>query len=114
MVKGKLTLCLDFDGVLHQYSKGWYDGSIYDPPTPGAQEFVTAAMERFDVVVYSSRAREDPNGITDWLKMYGFPDLEVTAVKPPAFLTIDDRAITFTGLWPEISELVRFKVWNKL
>lgn len=32
--------------------------------------------------------------------------------KPPAMLTIDDRALTFTGAWPDIDELKRFKPWN--
>ena len=33
--------------------------------------------------------------------------------KPPAKVTIDDRAITFTGVWPELAQLDKFKPWNK-
>jgi len=33
--------------------------------------------------------------------------------KPPAMVTIDDRALTFTGKWPELSEIQTFKPWNK-
>ena len=32
--------------------------------------------------------------------------------KPPAFLTLDDRAIRFDGKFPPLSELVNFKPWN--
>jgi len=34
--------------------------------------------------------------------------------KPAAFVTIDDRAITFTGQWPSVAEVMAFKPWNKL
>ncbi len=33
--------------------------------------------------------------------------------KPPAIITIDDRAITFKGKWPTASEIDNFKTWNK-
>jgi hypothetical protein len=34
--------------------------------------------------------------------------------KPPALLTIDDRALTFTGKWPTLDEIKSFKPWNKI
>lgn len=33
--------------------------------------------------------------------------------KPPAMVTLDDRALTFTGVWPAISDLLAFQPWNK-
>lgn len=33
--------------------------------------------------------------------------------KPAALVTIDDRAMTFTGVWPELDAIKSFKPWNK-
>jgi len=33
--------------------------------------------------------------------------------KPPASISIDDRCLTFLGVWPEIVDLQSFKPWNK-
>lgn len=110
------TLCLDFDGVLHSYASGWQGAeNIPDPPTPGAKAFVTAAGEHFKVVVYSTRCatQEGRDAIARWLDKHGFPQLTIAETKPPALVTIDDRALTFTGEWPEIAELLAFKPWNK-
>lgn len=38
-------------------------------------------------------------------------DITFPLEKPPAFLTLDDRALTFTGTWPSIEELRAFKPW---
>ena len=33
--------------------------------------------------------------------------------KPAAIITIDDRALTFDGTWPDLETLKTFKPWNK-
>lgn len=33
--------------------------------------------------------------------------------KPPATVTLDDRALTFTGAWPTLESIATFKPWNK-
>lgn len=33
--------------------------------------------------------------------------------KPPAHVTMDDRAITFNGTWPSMSEIESFKPWYR-
>jgi hypothetical protein len=33
--------------------------------------------------------------------------------KPAAFVTLDDRSVTFTGEWPDLTALLAFKPWNK-
>lgn len=121
----KKTLCLDFDGVIHSYTSGWQGhATIEDPPVPGAIEFMYDALKTFKVAIYSSRS-SSPAGI-DAMRAYielhckaaGFDygqpwwlQLEWPINKPSAWVTIDDRAITFTGVWPSMAELVNFKPW---
>lgn len=33
--------------------------------------------------------------------------------KPPAHVTLDDRAVTFEGAWPAMEHLKNFKPWNR-
>ena len=49
------------------------------------------------------------DGVKKFLKQINFPKH-----KPSAMITIDDRALCFTGFWPEIEELENFKPWNKI
>lgn len=39
--------------------------------------------------------------------------IEWPLFKPPSMVSIDDRCLTFTGAWPTVDELKRFKPWNK-
>jgi len=123
----KPILCLDFDGVIHSYERGWQGGEIYGSTLPGFWEWCEKAVKRFQLWIYSSRSK-DPNGTLSmelWLRQQApqnwqctdrpttggpilrFLDAQRAEViwfvfaheKPSAFLTIDDRAIQFKGHW---------------
>lgn len=125
----KKILCLDFDGVVHAYRTGWKGESIIDDePVPGSLEFMRQALFHFRVLIYSSRSAtaSGRNAMQRWLeqhcsKAYGdnrwsdawWLKVEWPEHKPAAFLTIDDRAMLFTGTFPSILELVHFKTWTE-
>ena len=127
----KPILCLDFDGVLHSYTSGWQGADVIpDPPVEGAIAFLYEAIMAFDVQIYSSRSHQEGGiqAMQDWLVSWERAWLATQAAhprtslllhvtfpteKPAAMVTIDDRAITFTGIWPDIPTLQQFKPWNK-
>lgn len=93
------TLSIDFDGVLHLYSKGWQKGVIYDPPTEGAKEALMALVPRYRLVV--STVRDDLRAVWNWLRTWELDIFisDVTNAKPIAVAYIDDRAVLHTGNW---------------
>lgn len=128
----KPIICVDFDGVIHSYERGWQGGVIYGDVVPGFFEWVERVRGQFKLVIYSSRSKTD-EGVTamglwlhekrnQWIKAGGdrHPteplEIEFANEKPAAWLTIDDRAIHFKGDWtdPALSaESMRaFKPWN--
>lgn len=128
-MKRKPILCLDFDGVIHSYESGWKGAAIIpDRPVPGAMQFIDRATKEFSVAIYSSRSGQ-PGGIDamkGWLLAFlteyadSFDEalhiagqIEWPTEKPPALVTLDDRAITFTGEWPNVADLLAFQPWNK-
>lgn len=107
------TVAVDFDGVIHAYSKGWQDGTIYDEPMPGAFDGLRKLMETYAVFIHTTR---DPASVGRWIK--GHSGIEtawsedennvgefwndqtcilVTRRKLPAVAYIDDRAVRFTS-----------------
>lgn len=114
----KPTLCLDFDGTCTVYSSWQGAATIPDPPVEGLFDFIRAAREHFEVVIFSSRS-DQPGGIEamqEWFIKHGWDaddPLDFPTIKPIATVSIDDRAITFTGQWPEMETLVNFKPWYK-
>lgn len=125
---GKPILCLDFDGVIHSYDSRWQGADVIpDPPVPGAIAFMLGALHHFDVTIFSSRSHQ-PGGLAamqKWLREHagstwyespagpGLEDVRFVTEKPPAMVSIDDRALTFTGTWPDPRGLLDFKPWNK-
>ena len=124
----KPILCLDFDGVIHSYTSGWQgEDVIPDRPVKGVFEFLDQARKYFTITIYSSRSKSAGGRLAmkNWLRAesvakYGIipkwlHDIDFPMNKPPAFLTIDDRALTFNGHWDSynVEELIKFKPWNK-
>jgi len=102
-----MKIAVDFDGVIHKYSKGWHDGSIYDAPMDGCYDAMCNLRDRgHEIVIYSSRvlARGAKRGALDamrsWLRVHKIPyDSIATEGKPAAHVYLDDRALRFTGDW---------------
>lgn len=89
-------VCVDLNGVLDAYT-GWQHPEHWDPPRPGARDFLEQLRARgFDVVIFTTR---HPVGVRRWLRTHGLYDLvgAVTRRKPPAHVFVDDRAVCFRG-----------------
>lgn len=115
------TICLDFDGVIHKYSKGYDNGNIYDEPTEGAFDAIQTMLKTHNVVILSTR---DPKQILEWFlkQPYWLYPIKVipkgtvfwkekgvvgiTDKKLPALYYIDDRALRFTN-WKDMLNYVR-------
>lgn len=99
-------IAIDFDGVIHKNSKGFYDGTVYDEPIEGALEAIKKLSQQYEIVIFTAKAKPDRplvNGKTgseliwDWLKKYDIQQYikKVTSEKPRAVLYIDDKGIRF-------------------
>ena len=94
------TIAVDFDGVIHRYSRGWQGGALYDPPMEGAAQAIHRLIEEgYKVVVLTTRT--DHLNIQIWMRDNGFPEIPITSTKMPAIAYIDDRAVRFTN-WADI------------
>lgn len=114
-------ICLDFDGVLHSYVSGWKGAHIIpDPPMPGAMDALRMYCSHFTVAIFSARSSQEGGiaamrqWIADWaqkerLGTNWLGSIEYPTAKPPAKVTLDDRALTFTGTWPTVTALKEFK-----
>lgn len=103
---------VDFDGVIHACTKGFYNGTIYDAPVNGSFDALQKLSEQFVIIIYSAKAKPDRplvNGKTgteliwEWLKAHGMDQFvkEVTSEKPRAIFYIDDKAVRFSGSWSD-------------
>lgn len=108
----KKTVMIDLDGVLNTYC-GEYDEEVIPPVKEGAKEFLETLSENYELKLFTTRDKELA---TRWLVDNGLNELikEVTNIKEPAWLYIDDRAITFRGDYNNLLEEIKnFQVWFK-
>lgn len=116
--KDQKTIAVDFDGVIHRYSKGWLDGTIYDDPVEGSKSVLERLVEKgYKIVIFTTRVNPEMGDdveverkkMEDWLNSHKFNEgthyHQITALKPKAIAYIDDQAIRFTS-WEDISKLL--------
>lgn len=108
----KKTILIDLDGVLNTYT-GNYDENYIPPIKNGAYEFVEKLSEKFNLKIFTTRNKL----LTcKWLienKLDKFIS-DVTNIKVPAIMIIDDRSINFDGDYDNtLKNIENFNVWYK-
>ena len=113
----KKRIVFDFDGVIHKYSDGWRDGTLYDEPVEGIKEIIDELRERYEVVIVSTRSKTKVGRfeIENWLMKYNIVVDDILDTKPPAFIYIDDRGYKFDGnkLDTLIEDINNFQTWQE-
>ena len=112
--KFRQNILIDLDGVLNSYCGG-YDENFIPEIKEGAKEFIEKlyAEDRFNLVLFTTR---NILKSVKWLidnNLYSYFS-NITNVKLPAFLCIDDRAIRFEGDYDDMYEkIVNFRPYWK-
>lgn len=113
------AVAVDFDGVVHRYSKGWLDGTIYDDEMPGALDGIRNLQRNgFAVFIFTTR---DASQVANWIHARGLDvtvdnsttstfwndtsRVLVTNRKLAAVAYLDDRSIRFTS-WDDVRQQV--------
>ena len=104
------TIMIDLDGVLDNY-KG-YSEEIPEI-REGGKEFVKKLSKDYELILFTTRKTKKA---VEWLQDNKIDKYfkEVTNVKEPAYIYIDDRAIKFDGDYNKtLDEIGDFKVYWK-
>tara|TARA_B100000900_G_scaffold115709_1_gene97306 strand:- start:503 stop:901 length:399 start_codon:yes stop_codon:yes gene_type:complete len=100
------NVAVDFDGVIHNFDKGWHDGTCYGEPLPGSIEAIKILSKKYNIIIFTAKAKKNRplvNGKTgvelvkEWLEKYNLLDYvnEITSEKPRAKIYIDDNGYRF-------------------
>ena len=103
-------ILIDLDGVLNEYGKEKFDENFIPEIKSGAKEFIQKVSEFAELYLFTSR-----NLIlaTKWLIKYDLDKYfkDVTNVKIPSYLYIDDRTVCFKGDYKQtLEDIENFKV----
>ncbi len=107
----KKTICIDFDGVLADYSEGFQGHDVFGDMIPGA-DLGTDVLKKngWTVIIYTTRPVTD--ALKKWLDdnkiKYDYinenpdqPEDSKEGCKLIADIYLDDRGIQFRGQWSE-------------
>ena len=110
--KFKKTILIDLDGVLNTYN-GEYDENSIPQMKDGAKEFLQNLSKNYKINIFTTR---NLLLTSQWLHKNNLSDFidDITNIKKPSYLIIDDRCINFDGNYDNlIDKINNFKVWYK-
>lgn len=121
MAKENKTICINFDGVLADYSEGYQGKDKFGEMIPGADVASQVLKEKgWTIIIYTTRPATA--ALKKWLEKnnikYDFinenpnqPEDSKDGCKIAADIYLDDRGITFRGQWTDwmIREIAEFQ-----
>ena len=106
-------ILIDLDGVLNEYGKDKFDENHIPDIKDGANNFIKKLADIAELYLFTSR---NLLLASKWLIKNNLDKYfkDVTNIKIPSFLYIDDRTICFKGDYEEtLEEIKNFKVYWK-
>ena len=118
------NVAIDFYGVIHNFDKGWHDGTCYWEPLPGSINAIKSLSKKYNNIIFTAKAKKNRplvNGKTgvelvkEWLEKYGLIDFvsEITSEKPRAKIYIDDNGYRFES-WEKTLNDIEEILWKIL
>lgn len=110
MNKKHNIICVDFDGVIHDF-KHPIPGRRMGLPIIGTQSALDNLKKQGNRIIVLTIWGGDEKGqktIADFMEYYKLPFDEITNIKPNADYYIDDKAVRFRGDWEETLEQLNY------
>jgi hypothetical protein len=112
------NLAIDFDGVIHNNDKGYFNGTCYGELISGAFDSIVHLSKTYEIIVFTAKAKPSrplvggktgEQLVWEWLESKGLSSYvkQVTSEKPRAIAYIDDKAIRFESWEKTIQELAK-------
>lgn len=119
----KKTICMDFDGVLHDYSKGWQGEDEFGQMIPNA-DIATSVLKKKGWCIIIFTTRKKTKKLEEWLKEHNISydyinenpnQPEQSSGKIIADVYLDDRGICFRGRWDDwlLNDIMNFEPWQE-
>jgi hydroxymethylpyrimidine pyrophosphatase-like HAD family hydrolase len=116
------TICVDFDGVLCDHSRGWEGRGVFRGAIPGASKYMRKLKDAgWTIIIFTTR--NEKKEIKAFLDLHDIPfdyinenpqtPKGANQGKPIASVYLDDRGVCFKGNWKKaFSTITNFSPWQ--
>ena len=113
------NIAIDFDGVIHNFNKGFHDGTCYGDPIKGSLDAIRELSKKFNIIIFTAKAKPSrplvqgktgTEHVIEWLTKHNVMQYisEVTSEKPRSQIYIDDKGYRFEN-WKDTMKFVEEK-----